>query len=138
MATTSSATAADTRSPPAPTLQDEAGAELLALVQRIEALAPSLSEEDLRAAARRVGNLVAPPRAQAATQASESPLVPEKLSYSGVGGVLMLGDNLAHDDERCEECSDVARNAVPAPGSTPASGHADRPARGPIATPPFR
>ena len=99
------------RSPPAPILQEQAGAELLTLVQRIEELAPSLSEDDLRAAARRVGNLVAPPRAQGATQSSESPLVPEQLSYSAVGGVLMLGDNSEHDDERCEECSDAGSAA---------------------------
>jgi hypothetical protein len=99
------------RSPPAPILQEQAGAELLTLVQRIEELAPSLSEDDLRAAARRVGNLVAPPRAQGATQSSESPLVPEQLSYSAVGGVLMLGDSSAHDDERCEECSDAGSAA---------------------------
>jgi hypothetical protein len=57
-------------------MQDKAGAELVALFQRSEELAPSLSDGGLRAAARRIGNLVAPPRAQAASQASESPLVP--------------------------------------------------------------
>ena len=37
--------------------------------------------------------------------------MPEQLSYSAVGGVLMLGDNSAHDDERCEECSDAGSAA---------------------------
>lgn len=105
-----------------PINQEQAGAELLALVQRIEALGPSLLEDDLRAAARRVAALVVPRRAQGSAEGSESPPVPQQLSYAGAGGVLMLGDVAPLDVDRCSECSDAGSAASLAGDPQPAGG----------------
>ena len=66
-----------------------------------EALAPSLSPMDLRAAATRISALLPSNFAEAA----DSPLVPAQLSYGGLAGVLTLGDTEELAADRCSECA---------------------------------